>query len=157
MSETLQYKFNSGYLYTHPDYEVFNLIDFDKNAECKILITNQGLQSEVSSSIIDNKIVELLVPIKDKNFLISKIPYFKNLLKDDNLFGDKPHVEIDGQKCLIIRDQDPRIFANILKMLHTGKSTYYCMQKKSLGSFRSLAHILGFPAKMDPIMIPRPK
>ena len=61
------------------------------------------------------------MPINDKNFLISKIPYFKNLLKDDNLFGNKSYLEIDGQKCLIMRDQDPIVFANILKMLYTGR------------------------------------
>ena len=61
------------------------------------------------------------MPINNKNFLTSKIPYFKNLLKDDNLFGNKSHVEIDGEKCLIIRDQDPKIFASILKMLYTEK------------------------------------
>ena len=56
MSETLQYKFNtSDYLYTNPDYEVYNLTDFDKNAECMILITNRNIQSGDSD-------VEILEP-----------------------------------------------------------------------------------------------
>merc|ERR1712157_283191 len=42
MSETIACKFNiSDYFYTNPDYKVFNLTNFDKNPECKILITNR--------------------------------------------------------------------------------------------------------------------
>ena len=124
---------------------LYHLTDFDKNPECKILISNKvknfkdsdvrQLESKsskrkriLSSSspieIIESEsVVELLVPIKDKDFLCRCVPYFKNLLNDDNsnLFGHKSYAEIDGQKCLIINDQEPRIFADILKFLYTGE------------------------------------
>merc|ERR1712157_489299 len=42
MSETIECKFNiSDYFYTNPDYKVFNLTNFDKHPECKILVTNR--------------------------------------------------------------------------------------------------------------------
>ena len=148
MSETLQYKVNnSDSLYTNPNYTVYHLTKFDKNAECMLLITNQNFQLEDSDESYDviersksksssrkrklsissignlriDPLVELLVPINDKNIFISKVPYFKNLLKDDNLFGYKSYKEIDGQKCLIVDDQEPKIYADVLKMFYTGE------------------------------------
>merc|ERR1712157_275858 len=210
MSETIECKFNiSDYFYTNPDYKVFNLTNFDKHPECKILITNRvfiekqkekegvvlnypeddgitvgrdceeqvsesksktisrkrklpsednpidesatvgtigskddgeksvlsGITVALGDSDTDNKttqdaiaiqnkkeLIELLIPIISKDFLIEKLPYFKNLFNDDNNFGDKTYIEIDGQKnCLVINDENPEIFAQIIKALYTGE------------------------------------
>ena len=109
---------HSEYRYTHPDYTVFNLTNFDQTHECKILITNESfiskdkikfesnsrkrkcgslLDIEQSSNVSEtgsatetmvekdrlstkNELIKILIPITNKDFIISKIPCFKDLL-----------------------------------------------------------------------------
>merc|ERR1712146_635485 len=55
MSETIECKFNnSDYFYTNPDYTVFNLTNFDHNAECKILITNRFFIEKQKGGVAPN-------------------------------------------------------------------------------------------------------
>ena len=146
---------HSEYRYTHPDYTVFNLTNFDQTHECKILITNESfiskdkikfesnsrkrkcgslLDIEQSSNVSEtgsatetmvekdrlstkNELIKILIPITNKDFIISKIPCFKDLLLNIET------VEIDGEKVPVVHDQNPRVFARILRMLYTQKLT----------------------------------
>ena len=131
MSKTLQYTFSKkDYLYTNKNFdEIFHLTDFDQSPECKILITNRENKEPKSNSrkrkssttsIEVEPLVEILVPIKQKTVFISRCPYFENLL-DDNFFGNQETIEIDGEKCLVVNDSKPRIFATVLKFCYDGK------------------------------------
>ena len=103
-----------------------------------------SLNSEMNDGSAKNPdLVELLVPIM-KDYLVSEIPYFKNLLNSDNLFGDKSYVEIDGKKCLVVKDPNPRAFAEILKMLFTDKLELNC---ENCMDYYRIADYLNIPSK----------
>ena len=64
-------------------------------------------------------------------------------MNDDNLFGDEKTVLIDGQKCAVIEDKNPRAYAELLKMAFNDKikvTLENCMEYYRISDFLNIGN-----------------